>query len=115
VLAIGVLVTSFVFNSVDAGGIIRIIVHIILLGGCVWLFVQRLIETWPPTESQARRFKRSLKGSKGKNSNNGGGATGIDDDWPVENEESRGIEKRPLMYELAFGEDETDDDDDSGL
>jgi hypothetical protein len=46
----------------------------------------------------------------------GASATGtIDDDWPINDNESNGIEERQIMHEMVFGDDGTDDDDDSGF
>lgn len=116
VLAIGGWIANFMLDSVGAGAILRNIVYIILLGGCVLLPVQRVRTTWPPTEHQAKKFKKQLKSSRNKSNEGGGSAAGaVDDDWPIEDEESDGIEGRGIFYEMVGGDDETDDDDDSGL
>lgn len=73
VLGIGSWVVNFVLDFVGTGAILTNIVYIILLGGSVLLPVQRVRATWPPTERQAKKFKRNFKGSRNKSNK--------DDDW----------------------------------
>jgi hypothetical protein len=76
-LGIGSWVARFVLDSAGAGALLKNIVYTILLVGSVLLPVQRVKATWPPTEGQAKTFKKRLKTlNKSYKSKGGAGAGG---------------------------------------